>query len=140
MGIGTSMGAYYDDEFHHAAARWDDKYDDNVIDPSTMYTNKALDAAELDPTTGLGIEVGLKYEQPSNNVDDRRSDIPTWTMDRLMDPEPLDKSIGGTNRVRGHGFLSDIKDPYFPSQMAKDLGIDDMDKLTVEEIAAMTVK
>lgn len=33
MGIGTSLGAFYDDSFHHAAAQWDDKYDDNVIDP-----------------------------------------------------------------------------------------------------------
>ena len=29
MGIGTSMGAYYDDAFHHSTAQWDPKYDDN---------------------------------------------------------------------------------------------------------------
>ena len=32
MGIGTSLGAYFDDDFHHAAAKWDNKYDDNEYD------------------------------------------------------------------------------------------------------------
>lgn len=29
MSIGTSLGAYYDDEHHRAAAEWDMKYDEN---------------------------------------------------------------------------------------------------------------
>ena len=33
MGIGTSLGAYFDDDFHHAAAKWDNKYDDNEDTP-----------------------------------------------------------------------------------------------------------
>jgi len=33
MGIGTSKGAYYEDDYHYHAAQWDDKYDDNVIKP-----------------------------------------------------------------------------------------------------------
>lgn len=60
MGIGTSKGAYYDDEFHHAAAQWDDKYDENVIHPNKMQVDRMLDDAELDPSTGMGIEVDYK--------------------------------------------------------------------------------
>ena len=29
MGIGTSLGAFYEDQFHQSAAQWDPKYDDN---------------------------------------------------------------------------------------------------------------
>lgn len=36
MGIGTSLGSYYDDEHHYAASQWDDKYDNNVIDPDIL--------------------------------------------------------------------------------------------------------
>jgi hypothetical protein len=60
MPIGTSLGAYFDDSFHHATAQWDEKYDDNVITPDQSNTNKQLNQSELDPSTGTGIEVGLK--------------------------------------------------------------------------------
>lgn len=66
MGIGTSHGAFYDDEFHYESAKWDDKYDDNVVTPPQMNTNKSLDKSELDPTTGLGIEVGMKLSSGKN--------------------------------------------------------------------------
>lgn len=34
MGIGTSKGAFYRDEGHYAASMWDNKYDDNVVNPN----------------------------------------------------------------------------------------------------------
>jgi hypothetical protein len=147
MGIGTSMGAYYDDEFHHAAARWDDKYDDNVIAPNTLYTNRALESAELDPTTGMGIEVRNEIKTFDEKIErlpepprieDRRSETPVWTVDRLFDPRSV-TSIEGTLIPEGGSGYSDIPDPLFPSKMAKDLGIDDMDKLTTEEVAGLSV-
>lgn len=60
MGIGTSKGAFYEDQFHYAQSQWDPKYDDNEISPNKMQTDKKLDKSELDPSTGLGIEVGYK--------------------------------------------------------------------------------
>jgi hypothetical protein len=74
MGIGLSNGAFYKDEMHYAASRWDDRYDDNVISPSEMDTNKQLDKQELDPSTGLGIEVNYKPD-PSQIDVSRLTDI-----------------------------------------------------------------
>jgi hypothetical protein len=132
MGIGTSMGAYYDDEFHHSAAQWDNKYDENVIHPNKMQTDRLLDEVELDPSTGMGVEVRAE-------VDDRRSETTVWTVDRLLDPRPL-TSIEGSLIEEGGAGNSDIPDPLFPSQMAKDLGIDDMDKLTEKELSEILIK
>lgn len=36
MPISDSKGGFYEDEFHHAAAGWESKYDDNVIQPSVV--------------------------------------------------------------------------------------------------------
>ena len=36
MSIGTSMGAYYDDEFHREASKWDPKYDNNEVSPNEL--------------------------------------------------------------------------------------------------------
>jgi len=49
MGIGTSMGAYYDDEFHRAAAEWDPKYDDNIQSPTNDQMKDS--SAEVSPQT-----------------------------------------------------------------------------------------
>lgn len=70
MGIGTSKGAFYEDEFDYLRSVWDDKYDENVVTPRDMQTNKQLDKAELDPTTGMGIEVGWKTASPLVNITD----------------------------------------------------------------------
>lgn len=44
MAIGTSKGAFYEDEFHYESAQWDSKYDDNVVDPSRMMQSKSIGA------------------------------------------------------------------------------------------------
>jgi hypothetical protein len=62
MGIGTSMGAYYEDEFHMAAAQWDPKYDDNEITPDQMGTNQQLE--QVEQTELGGIPVGMKSQMP----------------------------------------------------------------------------
>lgn len=64
MPIGDSKGAFYEDEFRQVAAPWfiDPKMEGDekmVVDPSVMQTNKKLDQAELEPSTGMGIEVVL---------------------------------------------------------------------------------
>lgn len=72
MAIGTSMGAYYDDEFHHAAAGWDNKYDDNEVTPFQMDQNKQLN--QVEQTELGGLEVDLRTQQqmpfPNNNNPD----------------------------------------------------------------------
>lgn len=77
MPIGDSKGAFYEDEFRHAAAPWFGTADDNVVSPleivpggvennevspRTMMSNKELDQWEVEPSTGTGIEVSLKKE------------------------------------------------------------------------------
>lgn len=53
MGIGTSLGAYYDNEHHYASANWNDKYDNNVLDPDILNPEDATssDADVIDPVT-----------------------------------------------------------------------------------------
>lgn len=72
MGIGTSKGAFYEDQFHYAQSQWDPgKFDDNEITPNKQQTDKSLENAELNPSTGLGIEVGKKEMPfPDNNNPD----------------------------------------------------------------------
>lgn len=60
MPVGLSNGNYYRDEMHFLSSQWDDRYDDNVVTPNKMQTDKQLDNSELDPSTGLGIEVAYK--------------------------------------------------------------------------------
>jgi len=93
MGIGTSKGAFYRDEGHYQASQWDDKYDDNVITPQDLKTRKDLDAAELNPTTGLGIEIKDQMPFPNNN--DPRTDFD------FRFPKELPPS----------GILNDLKKP-----------------------------
>lgn len=62
MSIGTSMGAYYDDAFHQAAAQWDPKYDDNEITPDQMGQNQQMDAVEMQQLGGL--QVADKFTTP----------------------------------------------------------------------------
>lgn len=73
MGIGTSLGAFYDDEFHYQQSQHDPKkYDtnDNIErTPNDVQTGKALDAAETDPSTGMGLEVNLSLGDRSNDYD-----------------------------------------------------------------------
>lgn len=74
MGIGTSLGAFYDDEFHYQQSQHDpkrfDTNDENVVTPNQQGTNKALDDAELNPSTGMGLEVGYKTSSPLVNITD----------------------------------------------------------------------
>lgn len=64
MAIGTSQGAFYEDQFHYSQSQWDPKYDDNEITPNKQRTDKALEGAEVDPSTGLGIDVAFKNASP----------------------------------------------------------------------------
>lgn len=69
MGIGLSNGAFYRDEGHYQASRWDNRYDDNVISPRQLQTNKELDAAEVSPF-GPGLEVKDQMPFPDNKNPD----------------------------------------------------------------------
>lgn len=104
MAIGTSKGAFYEDEFHYETENWNSvknfnlnsdqnvlnpdtpdagtfsdnterfTRDNNVVTPPQMKMNQNLDNAELDPTTGLGIEVGYKTASPLVNITDKDID------------------------------------------------------------------
>lgn len=60
MGVGTSLGAFYDDGFHQAAAQWDPKkYDaDNemIETPDQAAQNKELNNVELTELGGIEIK------------------------------------------------------------------------------------
>jgi hypothetical protein len=64
MGIGTSLGMHFEDEHHYNSVLWDPKrfQGDELMEttPNNMITNRQLDNAELDPSSGMGIEV--KYD------------------------------------------------------------------------------
>lgn len=62
MGIGTSLGAYYDDEFHYSSAQWDPKYDDNIVN-----------SEPLEPRLG---------QSPSPLTEDRNNLSPSVMMDQ----------------------------------------------------------
>lgn len=68
MAIGTSSGAYYDDAHHRAAADWDSKYDENVLDPEVndLHTeDKNVTSPDaLAPTDGGAVKV-YKNDEPS---------------------------------------------------------------------------
>lgn len=67
MPIGGSDGSFFDDRFSFfkqvRPGEWapSDDVDENIVKtPSEVMTGKKLDDAELDPTTGLGLEVSYK--------------------------------------------------------------------------------
>lgn len=56
MGIGTSFGAYFDNDHHFAAAMWDHKYDNNdnnVLDPDILNPEDATNSDKniVEPVT-----------------------------------------------------------------------------------------
>ena len=58
MGVGNTMGAYYDNSFHAAAAQWDPKYEDNrpdiqkAVDSQTKETNDPMVIQPVEITKG----------------------------------------------------------------------------------------
>lgn len=65
MGIGTSLGAFHEDEFAHVASPWmekpEDTPDNNVIDPE-------VDLGSTQPITNLIIPIsGAKLPVPAND-------------------------------------------------------------------------
>lgn len=67
MGIGTSLGAYYDDAFHQAAAQWDPKYDDNIITPGQVDQNRQMDTIEQNELGGTPIADVVPLRSPAND-------------------------------------------------------------------------
>lgn len=71
MGIGTSKGAYYEDEHHQAAAEWDPKYETNdkmVVTPQEVDQNKQMDKIENDELGGT--QVDYKTSSPLVTITD----------------------------------------------------------------------
>jgi len=66
MGIGTSKGAFYEDEFHYQSSVWDPKYDPNddkmVVTPPQVEQNKQLE--QQDYSVMGGIDVNYKAPVP----------------------------------------------------------------------------
>lgn len=51
MGIGTSLGAYFDDEFHYQSAQWDPKYDTNEYDTGEVQQKIETQPAKVTPVS-----------------------------------------------------------------------------------------
>lgn len=76
MGVGTSLGSYYDNDHHFAAAQWDHKYDsndNNVIDPDILNPEDATnsDLNHIEPVTKTPDFLTEVAEYP--DIDDRRN-------------------------------------------------------------------
>lgn len=82
MGIGTSLGAYYDDAHHHAAAAWDDAYETeenkSVLQKSV---DKAVSGARNDSDSDL---IRLPMETSSAPEGDRGAEITSDYMQQQM--------------------------------------------------------
>lgn len=101
MGIGTSQGAYYDDGHHRAAAEWDNKYDDNVLTPGQVETNKQLN--QVEETELGGIEVGMQIPQnampypnnqnPDSDFNSRFGNLPPAGIMNDLKPKIEDKPL-----------------------------------------------
>lgn len=51
MSIGTSLGAYFDDDFHYQASQWDPKYDTNEYDPGEVQQKIESQPAKVTPVS-----------------------------------------------------------------------------------------
>lgn len=70
MGVGTSLGAYFDDSFHQSAAQWDDKYDDNEYSTEGIIRDATPTPAANDGTlTGLITPVANITNTPGEIMD-----------------------------------------------------------------------
>lgn len=122
MGIGTSLGAYYDDSFHQAAAQWNSKYDNNVMDPDMQDDATAGDKNIVDPVTKTPDFMTQVSDhsgfRPSDSIDDRRGDpYPSYSEQW----EPMKQDI--KNRLFGTQSI-----PEAPvSDLSKQLGHDQVE-------------
>lgn len=121
MPIGDSKGAFYEDEFRQVAAPWfiDPKMEGDeksVVDPKSMQTNKQLDKAELDPTTGIGIEVS------SDEIDWNAYNKPTGEMSMTdVGDSPVQRQVDDFKK-QANGPAGKLDDPE-ALQQAMDLGM-----------------
>ena len=93
MGIGTSKGAFYEDQFHYSQSQWDHKYDDNVVNPNKngpesstqdknivspnqMRNNQQMQQFDLsidNPEGGIDISNHTGFRK-SDNIEDRSAE------------------------------------------------------------------
>lgn len=92
MGVGTSLGAYFDDDFHFQQNQWNPKKfpssDENVVAPDTMQKNKIInsdpkniiddsgsivgygtDNFRIDPQGHLDLNLDIKSPEEFNEID-----------------------------------------------------------------------
>lgn len=156
MGIGTSLGAFYEDEHHYNSVLWDpERFQGDelmVKTPNQTMIDKQLDDAELDPSTGLGIEVGYKTigiskEQPGKLTDKPGIDdeVNYGNIIDRRDAEFIYPDIRDATAVpltaRAMEFLglnSQMFDtnppPHTGEPLKKALGYNDIRKLSKEEV------
>lgn len=93
MGIGTSKGAFYEDQFHYAQSQWDDSYDNNVVKPEDVETNKKLENVEQTELGGTPIADKMPFpnnSNPDSNFNNRFGNLPPSGIlnDLRKPPEP----------------------------------------------------
>ena len=122
MGIGLSNGAYYDDEHHYASAKWDDKYDNNELDPEINDLHTEDNNVQSPPSR---VEKNTDPQPVSDvtmspDIEDRRDQ--TYTLKQQWDDGQVGRKLKDT-------FLGDQTPlvPEVPSTpLGKELGLDDI--------------
>lgn len=119
MGIGTSKGAFFHDEFHEEAAPWmihpKDDIDDNVIDPQ-------LDPKSIQPLNNPIIPIALvedrtnqsSKEKDNSMVDDQQ--LPAWDIG-------MDKDVfSALSKAAGSKELDEMERDSIVRLLQKGLG------------------
>lgn len=116
MGIGTSKGAYYEDQFHYSQSQWDPKYDTNdknVLAPDTVQRNKDLNSDPNNITDDGGNIVD--YDFSGKSVKDLQL-IPKIEQQGFKMPFPNNNNpdtdfVNRFPNLPPSGILNDLKKP-----------------------------
>lgn len=156
MPIGDSKGAFYQDEFRQIADPWfiDPKMEGDesmVKTPNQVETNRQLDKAELDPTTGLGLDVSYKFSSstsaPSDPIGDFLNEGPSQSYSGFRKAEVDDRRTQSL-KEKDNAMVEDLQLPPISigmendifSELSKALGTTQLDEMERNNIVAAVVR
>ena len=115
MGIGTSLGAYFESDFHHEAGIVTSKEtgDNNVITPDQLDQNQQMDKIEMN-------EMGIPVSYDTQLADSEHSAFQDWKAKNAPNDNGQDYDLQGafkaglTASENGH-LRDDFKKPNHPT-------------------------